>query len=143
MAAEVVSRAPAVVLHIEDDAAVRGSVAALLKAAGHTVLSAADGSDALQIVLSQRIQPDVLIVDFDLPGEMDGTEAAEAICGALRHAIPVVLLTGVLTQAALPWMPVAPIFCAWKPIAPEVLLKVVESFADLGRFVRAHIPGAQ
>jgi len=143
MAEEVVIQAPVLVLHIEDDPVVRASVASLLRAEGHTVLSAADGPSALELVVSQHVQPDVLIVDFDLPGEMDGSEAAEAISGALRRTIPTVLLTGVLTQAALPWMPAAPLFCAWKPFAPEVLLKVVESFADLGRFVRSHIAGTQ
>lgn len=133
----VTAATAALVLHVEDDEGVRMSVASLLKAEGHTVLSAADGTAALALVEQHSVRPDVLIVDFNLPGEMDGTETAEAINGVVRHSIPLILLTGELTQAALPWMPGAPLFCAWKPLDPDILINVVESFAALGRVIRS------
>ena len=129
---------PLLVLHVEDDAAVRASVAALLKTEGHAVHSVVDGESAVELVQRQCLQPDVLIIDFNLPGDMDGAETAEAICGAVGHSIPMLLLTGELTQAGLPWLPGVPLFCASKPMDPDLLLRVVESFAALGRFARRH-----
>jgi hypothetical protein len=36
------------------------------------------------------------------------------------------------------WLPGAPLLFAAKPIDADVLVKVVESFAEIGRFIRAH-----
>lgn len=126
---------PILVLHIEDDEAVRTSIAVLLKSAGYQVVSAADGPGALELVKAGNLLPDVLIVDFVLPGPMDGTEAAEAICATAEHVIPTIMLSGELANAALPWLPGTPLFCARKPCDPAILVRVVASFATLGRFI--------
>lgn len=128
---------PVVVLHIEDDEAVRASVASFLSSGGYQTVSAIDGSSAVALVRASGVRPDVLIVDYALPGEMDGTDAVQAICGALGYVVPTIMLSGVLTDAAVPWIPGAPLFCVWKPIDPEVLLKVIDSFATLGSFLRS------
>jgi len=114
---------------------VRTSIAVLLKSAGYQVVSAADGPGALELVKAGNLLPDVLIVDFVLPGPMDGTEAAEAICATAEHVIPTIMLSGELANAALPWLPGTPLFCARKPCDPAILVRVVASFATLGRFI--------
>ena len=131
-----------VVLHIEDDDAVRGSVALLLDSAGHQTVSAVDGSSAVSLVKVSGVRPDVLIVDYALPGEIDGTEAVHEICGFLGYPVPTIVLSGELANAAVPWLPGAPLFSVWKPMDPQVLLRVVGSFASLGSFLRsrAHVP---
>jgi len=125
------------VLHIEDDAAVRTSIGALLHSAGIETRSAPDAERAIAFV-REGFRPDVLIVDFNLPGELDGSDVAEEICHWVGHPIPIILLSGELTNAAVPWVPGAPLFCVWKPVDPEVLLEVVGSFATLGRSICAH-----
>lgn len=73
------------VLLAEDQAMVRGALAALLdmepdiEVAG----SAADGEQAWRDV--QRLQPDVLVTDIEMPG-LTGLELAQRIA---RHALPV------------------------------------------------------
>ena len=124
-----------VVLHIEDDTAVSSSVASLLGSHGYQVVSAIDGASALALIAS-GVRPDVLIMDYVLPGEMDGTDTVQAICGRLGYVIPTIVLSGELANAAVPWLPGAPLFCVWKPANPEVLLKVVGAFATLGSFLR-------
>ncbi len=128
---------PGVVLHVEDDRLLAASLGALLKTKGYTTLTASDGVSALEWVTQRRARPELLIIDFNLPGEMDGTEVAEAVCRSLGHVLPTILLSGELPNAAMPWLPGAPIFPVWKPVDAEVLLKVVETFILLGRFLRA------
>jgi CheY-like chemotaxis protein len=109
----------------------------LLRAYGIDALTATDGVGALACVSGRRVEPDVLIMDFNLPGEMDGTEAAEEICRALGHVVPTIFLSGELSNAALPWLPGAPLLFVAKPVDAELLVKVVESFAALGRIIRS------
>lgn len=126
-----------VVLHVEDDVQLAASVARLLRADGLEALTATDGAGALEL-LAAGAAPDVLIMDVDLPGEMDGADVAQEICHALGHVLPTIFLSGELSSVGLPWLPGAPLLFVAKPVDPEVLLKVVESFARLGRFMRAH-----
>lgn len=128
---------PVVVLHIEDDDIVCQSVGSLLSSEGYRAISALDGPSAVELVKTSGIRPDVIIADYALPGEMDGTEAVQAICGALGYVVPTIVLSGELANAAVPWIPGAPLFCVWKPIDPQILLMVVGTFATLGRFLRA------
>ena len=129
---------PFVVLHVEDDAPLAAAVARLLRAQGLETLTATDGEAALARIASGAPEPDVLIVDVNLPGELDGADAAQEICHAVGHVVPTIFLSGELSSVGLPWLPGAPLLFVAKPIDPEVLTKVVESFAELGRFMRAH-----
>lgn len=132
---------PVIVLHVEDDELLSASVAALLRTQGYQSLTATDGASALEWVTRRDASPDVLIMDFNLPGEMDGADVAQAICRSLGRVVPTIILSGELSNAGLPWLPGAPLFCVWKPVDPEVLLQVVETFVNLGRFLRAHERG--
>jgi CheY-like chemotaxis protein len=129
---------PFVVLHVEDDEALAASVARLLRAEGFEAVSATDAAGALERIAHGAAAPDVLIMDVNLPGEMDGADAAQEICHALGHVVPTIFLSGELSSVGLPWLPGAPLLFVAKPLDAEVLVKVVASFAGLGRFMRAH-----
>lgn len=128
---------PFVVLHVEDDEQLAANVAALLRAQGHVPLTAMDGTAALALL--GRAAPDVLIMDFNLPGEMDGADVVQEICRSLGHVVPTIFLSGELANAAMPWLPGAPLLFVAKPTDPEILLNVVESFAALGRFILGRV----
>jgi len=117
-----------IVLHVEDDEHVSASIRALLRPLGYEVLSAASGAEAIAQVGPGKQQPDVLILDIVLPGEMDGVDVAQ---------VPTVLLSGELTSAGVPWLPGAPLLCLWKPAQPAVLVAVIDAFARLGRVIRS------
>jgi two-component system cell cycle response regulator DivK len=81
----------ATVLVIEDNAANMTLAVFLLQSVGHTVLSARDAEAGL--MLARDEQPDLILMDIQLPG-MDGLEAT----ALLKHdeatrAIPVIALT--------------------------------------------------
>ena len=124
-------------LHVEDDEMLAAGVARLLRAAGFEALTATDAGSALERI-AHGVAPDVLIMDVNLPGEMDGADVAQEICHSLGHVVPTIFLSGQLSNVGLPWLPGAPLLFAAKPIDAEVLVKVVESFVALGRFIRAH-----
>ena len=80
---------PMRVLAVEDEPEVLDVIRAMLTAAGHTVVSAVSGREALE--LFEREPVDVVITDLGMPG-MTGLALAEEL--KHRRAIPVVLLTG-------------------------------------------------
>lgn len=127
-----------IVLHVEDDRVLGESMAMLLNTSGYRTLTATDGPSALAWVTEQKLRPDVLIIDANLESDMDGADVAEAVCRALGQVVPTILLSGQLSNASMPWLPGAPIFPVWKPADPDILLRVVETFAVLGQFIRQH-----
>ena len=80
------------VLVADDYAPTLLGLSALLEAAGHTVLTAQNGTDALRLAASER--PDAVLLDVVMPG-MTGTQ----VCAELKQAhdtrfTPVVLISG-------------------------------------------------
>ena len=130
---------PILVLHVEDDYSVTASVATLLNTAGHVSVAVASAENALAWMGQRSADPDVLILDFELPGEMQGGELAQEVHRCLGLVLPTIVLSGRLTDVGLPWIPGSPILCVWKPVDPEVLLKAVETFATFGRFARSRM----
>ena len=80
------------VLLVDDEAMVRATLATSLEDFGYTVLVAADGAEALDLLVSSGVTVDVLVTDLSMPG-IDGMEV---IRQAQRHSpgLPAVLLTG-------------------------------------------------
>ncbi|MEO8391452.1 MAG: response regulator transcription factor [Chloroflexota bacterium] len=78
----------AVILVIDDEAAIRSIVDAYLKGEGNTVYLAEDGLQGL--ALFRRHKPDLIILDIMLPG-MDGLEVLQHI--RRESAVYVLLLT--------------------------------------------------
>jgi two-component system response regulator MprA len=77
------------ILVVEDDVAVRDSLARTLRFEGHQVETAADGVDALEAV--RAAEPDAMILDVMMP-RMDGLQT----CRSLRAegvVLPVLMLT--------------------------------------------------
>jgi two-component system alkaline phosphatase synthesis response regulator PhoP len=62
------------ILVVEDEEVVQETLAYNLQQEGYEVLSAGDGSEALQIIRSNK--PDLIVLDVVLPG-MDGL----SVCG--------------------------------------------------------------
>ena len=82
----------AVVLIAEDDEDISLILARLLKRAGHTVLRAPDGQDALD--LARQHHPDLVLTDLGMP-RMDGLELTRAIReDATLADTPIAMLSG-------------------------------------------------
>ena len=72
-----------VIVVVDDDEAVRDVIARMLEGDGYTVLVAANGERALQVMQDHHAPIDLLISDINMP-EMDGLE----LVAFLRSAYP-------------------------------------------------------
>jgi CheY-like chemotaxis protein len=78
------------ILIVDDDIAVQATIRILLERAGHSVVVASDGRNALAIVGAGNF--DLLFLDIFMPG-MDGLEAMRLIHQQLP-LIPIIVISG-------------------------------------------------
>lgn len=79
-------------LVVDDDPHVRGFLTAALGRLGHTVLVAASGPEAVDLVRRQQGEVDAVLLDV-LMGGMDGPETLAAL-RAVAPAVPCCFMTG-------------------------------------------------
>ena len=77
-APEAVATAPAVILVVDDDAAVRQVTARVLEREGYRVLQAGEGAEALRVAREHSGPLDLLLTDVVMPG-MNGRELGEKL----------------------------------------------------------------
>jgi signal transduction histidine kinase/CheY-like chemotaxis protein len=89
----------AMVLLVDDDNDVRAAAAGMLRYAGHDVIEAANGPEALDCLGREGDRIDLMIVDFVMPG-MNGIEVAR-LARLSRPGLPILFVTGFANTAAL------------------------------------------
>jgi two-component system CheB/CheR fusion protein len=124
-----------IILHVDDEPAVREALALLLRSDAYEVHSAARGPEAL-LIAAKGLRPDVLIVDFNLKDEMNGSEVAEQIRGILHYTPPIIVLTGDLSNAEIPAITDVPVWLARKPLNPHLLLAALPGLIQISRATR-------
>jgi signal transduction histidine kinase/CheY-like chemotaxis protein len=88
-----------VVLLVDDDGEVRTAVVEMLRYAGHDVIEAGSGRDALDCLDRYGDRIDLMMVDYVMPG-MSGVEVARL--GRLkRPGLPILFITGFADTAVL------------------------------------------
>jgi len=122
------------VLLVEDEAGVRMLSRQILLTLGYTVLEAAQGDEAIQLVKNQKQAIDLLITDMVMPG-MGGCQLAEEIC-TLRPGIKVLLVSGYTGDALSRHGGVPPgTHFLQKPFSMAVLAVQVREILDAGEKV--------
>ncbi len=83
---------PMLVLVVDDEKAVRETLAYSLENAGYNVLKAVNGEEA--ITIAQNRQPDIILLDVKMPG-LTGFETARILrTDEKTKSIPILFLTG-------------------------------------------------
>ncbi|MBA3259855.1 MAG: PAS domain S-box protein [Gemmatimonadales bacterium] len=82
----------AIIMIVDDDASVRRPLQAALERWGYTVIAAADGAEALQLIERASVAPDLVVSDVVMP-EMDGAELAAALRRS-HPELPVLFMSG-------------------------------------------------
>src|SRR5918911_326811 len=122
------------VLIVDDEPNIRRMVGALLGAEGYEVRDAHDGATGLQRALES--EPDVLLLDLMMPGEMDGMATLAQLRAKLPD-VPVVMMSG---RAGLSDAVRATKLGAFnfleKPLSPEGVLLALTSAMELRRAKR-------
>ncbi len=120
------SARPPEILLVEDDAAIRESLAECLELEGHAVRTATDGPEALAW-LREGNRPRVVLLDLVMP-IMSGAEVVQQLRAApATRDIPVVLMTGASPGEAGDAQVDALVV---KPFELADLLAVVRKFLD-------------
>jgi CheY-like chemotaxis protein len=119
------------ILLVEDDPAVRGVTARILRDRGYTVLVAARGSDALAIALEHAAAIDAIVSDVVMPGA-----SGPDVVASLRGVVPdarVLLMSGHVDHPSLRGIADAAdtTFLA-KPFSPARLAAAVRDLLDRG-----------
>src|SRR4051812_42413437 len=117
------------VMIVDDEPNIRRMVGALLGAEGYEVRDAQDGATALQRALEN--EPDVLLLDLMMPGDMDGMATLARMRETLPD-VPVVMMSG---RAGLSDAVKATKLGAFnfleKPLSPEGVLLALSSALEL------------
>ncbi len=117
------------VLLIDDDPSVRETLAALLRAAGHTVTEAQGGAAGLALLEAGPV--DCVLTDLGMP-EVTGWDVTRAV-KARHSSLPVLLLTGWGEHVAPdPASPAAPDRILGKPLPLEELLQALAEVTGTG-----------
>ena len=82
------------ILVIEDNSFVRESLDLLLRSEGLSVVSAASGAEALELVTGKQLRPDLVVSDYNLQENMNGLESIASLRAALGWNLPAIVLTG-------------------------------------------------
>jgi PAS domain S-box-containing protein len=115
---------PARILIVEDEAVVARDIAQQLTLLGYEAVAQTPRAEQA-LVLAEQLRPDLVLMDIQLAGEMDGIAAAQAI--RERLAIPVVFLTAFVGDATLERAKVAePFGYIIKPFQDRELRTVIE-----------------
>jgi CheY-like chemotaxis protein len=120
------TRIPPIVLVVDDDQDTLQLYDALFSHHGFWVARAERGLQALEC--AQDLQPNAIVTDIGLPGDMDGTDllrelrADEKLCN-----IPVLVVTGRMPRdlPSFAGLPVSTLLL--KPVAPETLVTTVQN----------------
>lgn len=119
------------ILVVEDEAATRRVFSAFLRRRGFDVLEAEHGQGAL--VMARRTEPDVIVLDIQMP-VLDGVTTAELLkLDATTAHIPLIAVTGYPFDGGeeearrygfAAYLP--------KPLAPDDLAKAIAELLDAG-----------
>jgi CheY-like chemotaxis protein len=113
------------ILVIEDDSFVRSGIEMLLAAEGSHVIAAANGHEALDLVTTKGVRPELVLSDFNLPGRMNGVEAIQAVREAVGQNIPAIVLTGDIRSDVLDAIAKHDVRIATKPMNADQLMQLV------------------
>jgi two-component system, cell cycle sensor histidine kinase and response regulator CckA len=124
------SAGDATILVVDDQESVLQAVASILESAGHRVLNAGSGHEAVEIFQRRGHEVDLVLLDMAMP-LMDGEETFHVL-RALRSDVRVLLTSGYLEQDALTRFGSAgPVGFVPKPYQPSRLMQeVARALAD-------------
>jgi two-component system phosphate regulon response regulator PhoB len=112
------------ILVVDDEVIIRELIASVLEIEGYHVLTAADGREALQIILSGT-NIDLIITDLRMP--YDGIKLVKTLKEKLKTPIPFIMMSGenskYLAESCMKWQG-AGYFA--KPFKMSVLRDTVE-----------------
>ena len=125
------------ILIIEDDPTVREMLAMLFEDEGHRTTAVGSATEALELAARAVFLPDVIIADYNLPGDLTGADVIALLREKLRSDIPAIILTGDISSATLGKIADAGCVHLSKPAEPEMLTQLIAGFLAEARRPRS------
>jgi CheY-like chemotaxis protein len=120
---------PPIVLLVEDHIDTLDVYDAMLSRCGYWVARAVNGLEALEC--AQDLQPDAIVTDVGLPGEMDGTDLIRELHADQKlRDVPVLVVTGRDPRDLPSFAGLVVSGLLLKPVAPETLVGTIERILD-------------
>lgn len=115
------------ILLADDDAITALSITEYFALAGfHTIKTVSSGEEVLRAV--EEWKPDILFIDIQLSGQMNGIESAERI--REKSGLPIAFITGFYSEEHRKRAEkLSPIACLEKPIFMQQLVELVTKHA--------------
>ena len=116
------------ILLVEDERLIREIMSESLQDAGHEVVEAETGVQAMAMLNRSQARPDILVTDFHMPGGLDGGQVA----GRVREVcpgIPVVIASGRPDAMQPAWRSDLGYTFLRKPYLPSELIRLVDALA--------------
>mgnify|MGYP006275576231 CR=1 FL=1 len=117
------------IMVVEDEAEIRQLTETILSRAGYTVISAANGNDAIDIIAQDACSLDLLFTDIVMPGDFNGIEiAARAL--ELNTNLHVVFTTGHTEENIPAYNLIQDYHIFSKPYYPGDMLHTIRAILD-------------
>ena len=113
------------VLIIDDDLAICETLKLLFEMEGYQTATAANGDSALELVDGGVIAPDIVVADYALPGKFNGLQAVAQLRARLDSELPVLILTGDISDGTSREIDAAVCIRLIKPLKTDTLLSEV------------------
>ena len=114
------------ILVVEDDPEVRDLLAFFLKEEGYRAAAAPDGIAALELVAHGTVQPDLILMDYNLPNGLNGLQVTAKLRETLRRQIPAIILTGDISTGTLRDIALQNCVRLNKPVKLKELTQVIQ-----------------
>jgi two-component system CheB/CheR fusion protein len=121
------------ILIIGDDPEKRGHLDRLLKADGHFTSTATDGIEALQSVKRGAVRLDLILVDYNLHGAMNGLQVAATLRERLQRQVPVIILTDDASAGTLRNIMLQNCLQLQKSVRPQDLLHAIQRLLPMSQ----------
>jgi two-component system CheB/CheR fusion protein len=121
------------ILIIEDDPEKGESLDLILKAEGHFTAKATDGVDALQSFKRGAVKLDLVLVDYNLRGAMNGLQVAAMVREKLQHQIPVIVLTDDASASTERSIMLQNCVQLQRPVRPRDLIQAIQRLLPMSQ----------
>lgn len=125
----IATSAQAVIFVVEDEPAIRASLAMVLEQIGYKVyaISGHDVPECEQLMAKATLAPDLILADYRLQTSLTGVDIIKFFHGAYDQSIPAILLTGDTAPDRLIEAKASGFQILHKPIDPEKLTTKIEA----------------
>ncbi len=109
------------VLIVEDELLIRMGLAMVLEDAGHEVMCAADGAEAVELAGKHPARFVAVVTDYRMPGELTGTDLIKLL-RPIYPAIPMFIATATVDAVSQEFREAHGVRVFGKPYDPEALV---------------------